>query len=231
MFLAGRQTIASGATSAVVAFGATMGSSTPYVVATIGFTGATASASYYQLIPFEVGLSSTGCLLEFNAATDTTGYFINWMAADTLLIEGVTGATGPAGVTGPTGSAGAAGATGPAGVTGPTGSAGAAGATGPAGVTGPTGSAGAAGVTGPTGSAGAAGATGPAGVTGPTGSAGAAGATGVTGANAIPSKPINYLPVIANISDSDYIPIVSSSGGIPTTLRVSLVDLKAYISS
>jgi len=183
MFLAGRQTIASGATSAVVAFGATMGSSTPYVVATIGFTGATASASYYQLIPFEVGLSSTGCLLEFNAATDTTGYFINWMAADTLLIEGVTGATGPAGVTGPTGSAGAAGATGPAGVTGPT------------------------------------------------GSAGAAGATGVTGANAIPSKPINYLPVIANISDSDYIPIVSSSGGIPTTLRVSLVDLKAYISS
>lgn len=76
---------------------------------------------------------------------------------DVILVDDLSGATGPTGTTGATGPTGANGA---AGSTGPTG---AAGATGPQGNTGPSGIDGATGSQGPTGLNGTTGATGPAG--------------------------------------------------------------------
>ena len=102
------------------------------------------------------------------------------------LVQGPTGATGPAGGNGTNGATGATGATGPAGsngtdgATGATGPAGSNGTDGATGATGPAGSNGTDGATGATGPAGSNGATGPQGPTGPAG--GGTGATGATGA-------------------------------------------------
>lgn len=109
-------------------------------------------------------------------------------SARTVIVQGMTGPSGPRGATGPTG---AQGATGPRGATGVTGVTGATGV-GLQGVTGPTGAAGNVGPQGPTGGVGATGAdgvtgatgatgVGEAGVTGEMGPTGATGATGATG--------------------------------------------------
>lgn len=72
--------------------------------------------------------------------------------------------------------------------------------------------------------------TGPVGTTGATGPTGGTGATGPAYTSAV-SKPINRLPVTTSISDSDYLPVVSTSGGIPVTARASLSTIKTYISA
>ena len=101
------------------------------------------------------------------------------------LVQGPTGATGPAGGNGTNGATGATGATGPAGSNGTDGATGA---------TGPAGSNGATGATGPAGSNGTNGATG---ATGPAGSNGATGATGPQGPSLSP-----FLAVYSDVTDS-----------------------------
>jgi hypothetical protein len=110
-----------------------------------------------------------------------------------------------------------------AGATGATGSTGSTGATGSTGSTGATGSTGSTGATGSTGSTGATGANST--VPGPTG------ATGSTGAAAIPAKPINRVSARTSISANDYILLQSTSGGSPVSVRISLSDLKTFITS
>ena len=59
------------------------------------------------------------------------------------------------------------------------------------------------------------------------------GGTGATATYYVPAKPINRLPVISSISDYDYafITFQSTSGGIPSSYRMSLSALKNYLNS
>lgn len=144
-----------------------------------------AAAPFYpagQLVSYEGGLYITNVAAPSGIPGTSPDY--------SLLLSGITGATGLTGITGetgPTGLAGETGATGPTGLAGETGSTGPTGLQGTTGITGPTGLAGETGATGPTGLTGIIGETGPTGlagetgVTGPTGLAGAAGVTGPTG--------------------------------------------------
>jgi hypothetical protein len=101
-----------------------------------------------------------------------------------------------------------------------------------AGATGATGSTGSTGATGSTGSTGATGSTGSTGATGANSTVpGPTGATGSTGAAAIPAKPINRVSARTSISANDYILLQSTSGGSPVSVRISLSDLKTFITS
>lgn len=57
--------------------------------------------------------------------------------------------------------------------------------------------------------------------------------TGVTGSNAVPAKAFNKLPAVSSISNYDwaFIAVQSTSGGIPTTYRISLNNLKSFLNS
>ncbi len=59
------------------------------------------------------------------------------------------------------------------------------------------------------------------------------GVTGATGSNAVPAKAFNKLPAVSSITNYDwaFIAIQSTSGGIPTTYRLSLNNLKAFLNS
>ena len=123
-------------------------------------------------------------------AAPNDGYdAVNKYYADSLVLVGATGPTGPVGNTGPTGLTGN---------TGPAGSNGAAGATGPVGNTGPTGLTG---NTGPAGSNGVNGATGPVGNTGPQGALGNTGPQGVQGIQGIQGPVGNTGPAGSNGSN------------------------------
>lgn len=63
-----------------------------------------------------------------------------------------------------------------------------------------------------------------------TGPVGTTGATGPAYTSAV-SKPINRLPVITSISGTDYLAVVSTSGGVPVTARASLSTIKTYIDT
>lgn len=63
-----------------------------------------------------------------------------------------------------------------------------------------------------------------------TGPVGATGNTGPAYTSAV-SKPINRLPVITSISGTDYVAIVSTSGGTPVTARARLSTIKTYIDT
>lgn len=65
--------------------------------------------------------------------------------------------------------------------------------------------------------------------TGPS-SGGNTGPTGPAYTSAV-SKPINRLPVITSISGTDYLAVVSTSGGVPITARASLSTIKTYIDT
>lgn len=69
--------------------------------------------------------------------------------------------------------------------------------------------------------------------TGPSSGSGNTGPTGPTGPayTSAVSKPINRLPVITSISGTDYLAVVSTSGGVPITARASLSTIKTYIDT
>ncbi len=122
--------------------------------------------------------------------------------AESTLMPGPTGATGPPGATGPQGPTGLTGATGPQGPAGSTG------ATGPAGATGPQGTDGSTGATGP---AGATGPQGPAGVPGPTYSGGAG--INVTGTVISNTGDLSSTNEIQTLSISGDVISLSNGGG------------------
>jgi len=173
--------------------------------ATISWSKATGSVSYYQLQQTSCNYDTCSNLWEFcvgspgsppadNIPSTYTSYQVTGLAPVTqyyfrirAIYNGGGGQTGPWsaiksstiwGPTGPTGPIGVPGNTGPTGSIGPSGT----GPTGPtgAGFTGPTGATGPTGVTGPIGATGQTGPTGT-GSTGDTGSTGATGQTGPTG--------------------------------------------------
>lgn len=122
MFIAGRTSLgSSGATSVSVAFGSTFSSVPTTIVGTISNT---AGGTYYLLYPTVIGASTTSCTFEFNAAINSSDYYISWIATDDSSITGGAGATGATGATGTAGATGATGATGTAGATGATGATG-----------------------------------------------------------------------------------------------------------
>ena len=168
----------------------------------IGTVSNTAGGTYYLLYPTLISASTSACVFELSATTNNASYALSWIATDDSTITAGAGATGATGSTGSTGA------------TGSTGSTGATGATGSTGETGATGSTGAAGATGADST-----------VPGPTG------ATGATGAAAIPAKPINRVSARTSISANDYILLQSTSGGSPVSVRISLSDLKTFITS
>jgi hypothetical protein len=57
--------------------------------------------------------------------------------------------------------------------------------------------------------------------------------TGVTGGSSVPAKAFNKLPAVSSISNYDwaFISVQSTSGGIPTTYRISLNALKSFLNS
>lgn len=114
MFIAGRTSLgSSGATSVSVAFGSTFSSVPTTIVGTISNT---AGGTYYLLYPTVIGASTTSCTFEFNAAINSSDYYISWIATDDSSITGGAGATGATGATGTAGATGATGATGPSSV-------------------------------------------------------------------------------------------------------------------